>query len=770
MSNADRIEELRTKYEENPRRYFAPLANEFRKAGDLAHAISICREHLPKQPGHMSGYIVFGQTLFEANSLEEARSVFEQALALDPENLIALKHLGDIARMNGENSVARRWYARVLDADPRNDDIASQLASLGSPTPAVAVPAIVEVPVPEPEPVLEDKPGVFATFDPSSLLDVPNDVVGMVARVAATEEVAVPDEPPEEALVAMADVPEFADDDAPAVPTPTDTRFAARHEPLDLDFPDDPEPPADEAFEEGILAPEWPDTSEFVSRIVTPVRSATSISAPATLDVVASFGRTSSDAIESTQIDAPVVDELVDAFLPEEAAPQPSAPARTGFLAELEAVKEPVDGFDLDVTAEYEIPAHLNAEERVEATGAAAASAVWEIPDFVDEPVAAEESYAEMSSELEAERVAAEFDALQPFEPAAVEREVVEPKFDEPEFDEPEFDEPEFDEPEFDEPELVESVFVEPGFVEPETVLQDLEEPEPVALVTVEAIETETTPTFVTETMAELLVSQGFVSRAIDVYDELVRRRPHDPVLTARLGELRTAEQDELRRADALIAQQRAFETPAIATPAVTPLYNTPLYSTPVRSTPVFTPSTSSSGAFNAQQNAQQAFRTARERFAELASRRVARRTPTHATAVADDPADGLASLFGTSQPTTTDELAARALAEAFGPVQDSGESLFDPVPMPAPAVPLRALTPRHNTAGYPPVQTNPDHRSDPPPAAAYSFDKFFPDPALTHRGAPVVHSSVSGAPDSSQPVNEDLAQFSAWLKGLNTA
>ena len=35
MSTAARIDELRKKFEENPRRYFAPLANELRKAGDL---------------------------------------------------------------------------------------------------------------------------------------------------------------------------------------------------------------------------------------------------------------------------------------------------------------------------------------------------------------------------------------------------------------------------------------------------------------------------------------------------------------------------------------------------------------------------------------------------------------------------------------------------------------------------------------------------------------------------------------------------------------
>lgn len=133
MSTAARIEELRRKFEENPRRYFAPLANELRKAGELAQAIALCREHLPKQPGHMSGYIVFGQALYESESLSEARAVFEQALGLDPENLIALRHLGDIARRQGDPVAARRWYERVLDADPRNDDIAAQLATLSTP-------------------------------------------------------------------------------------------------------------------------------------------------------------------------------------------------------------------------------------------------------------------------------------------------------------------------------------------------------------------------------------------------------------------------------------------------------------------------------------------------------------------------------------------------------------------------------------------------------------------------------------------------------------
>ncbi|HYW29983.1 MAG TPA: tetratricopeptide repeat protein, partial [Gemmatimonas sp.] len=141
MSTPPRIDELRRKFDENPRRYFAPLANEYRKAGDLGQAIGLCREFLPKQPGHMSGHIVFGQALYEAGEMAEARSVFESALALDPENLIALRHLGDIAKTSGDAAGARRWYERVLDADPRNDDIAAQLSTLASGHTPASVPA-----------------------------------------------------------------------------------------------------------------------------------------------------------------------------------------------------------------------------------------------------------------------------------------------------------------------------------------------------------------------------------------------------------------------------------------------------------------------------------------------------------------------------------------------------------------------------------------------------------------------------------------------------
>jgi len=154
MVSSARIDELRKKFDENPRRYFAPLANEYRKGGDLEQAIFICQEYLPQQPGHMSGHIVYGQALFELGRHEDAKAVFETALSLDPENLIALRHLGDIARAAADLPTAHAWYQRVLEADPRNEEIAAILTELASmpmaPPPPVAAPestSTADVPV-----------------------------------------------------------------------------------------------------------------------------------------------------------------------------------------------------------------------------------------------------------------------------------------------------------------------------------------------------------------------------------------------------------------------------------------------------------------------------------------------------------------------------------------------------------------------------------------------------------------------------------------------
>ncbi|MHB1864244.1 MAG: tetratricopeptide repeat protein, partial [Gemmatimonadaceae bacterium] len=203
MASPARIDELKKKFDENPRRYFAPLANEYRKAGDPDQAIAICREFLPQQPGHMSGHIVYGQALFDAQQFEEAKSVFDMALSLDPENLIALRYLGDISRGLGDFDSARAWYQRVLDADPRNEEIAAVLTSLAEAAPA---PATARDAAPEAVEAAGTGPSGMATIGELSLPELEP------VQPAGAEEATVAAEPP----VLESAVPEIE----PVLPTP----------------------------------------------------------------------------------------------------------------------------------------------------------------------------------------------------------------------------------------------------------------------------------------------------------------------------------------------------------------------------------------------------------------------------------------------------------------------------------------------------------------------------------------------------------------------
>ena len=163
-----RLEELRAKFQENPRRYFAPYANELRKGGDPAQAIAVCRAHLATQAGHVSGHIVLGQALYEAGEGNEARDVFTAALALDPENLIALRSLGEIAQVNGDFGAARQWYQRLLDADPRNSEVAQLLRDI--PADAAAKPVVI------PEPASREEPTPFTVREEIAAAEAPSAV------------------------------------------------------------------------------------------------------------------------------------------------------------------------------------------------------------------------------------------------------------------------------------------------------------------------------------------------------------------------------------------------------------------------------------------------------------------------------------------------------------------------------------------------------------------------------------------------------------------
>src|SRR5688500_3813725 len=188
MQRSPRIDELRQKFHENPRRYFAPLANEYRKAGDPEQAIAICRAHLAQQPGHMSGHVVYGQSLYDARRPDEARTIFEKALELDPENAIVLRQLGDIAREKGESNEARHWYSKALDIDPHDSQLAAYIAELTEPLVGDTVETADRV-----EPASEETQTPAQTSPPESDDEAEADSVFVTPEALAP----LPDAPPE---------------------------------------------------------------------------------------------------------------------------------------------------------------------------------------------------------------------------------------------------------------------------------------------------------------------------------------------------------------------------------------------------------------------------------------------------------------------------------------------------------------------------------------------------------------------------------------------
>ncbi len=164
MAYTSEIEKLEARYRENPKgRNFAPLADAYRKAGLIDNAIELCQAGLQVHADYVSGHIVHGRCLVDKKDDTGAEAVFRRVLDLDPENILALKVLAEVAERNDRFDQAVEWLTRLLLADPMNGEAADGLsrvrgkaaASPTKPTPAIAMPGATAVMALEAQPPLQ---------------------------------------------------------------------------------------------------------------------------------------------------------------------------------------------------------------------------------------------------------------------------------------------------------------------------------------------------------------------------------------------------------------------------------------------------------------------------------------------------------------------------------------------------------------------------------------------------------------------------------------
>jgi len=122
------IEKLERRYAENPQGLtFAPLAEVHRKNGDVARALELLRPGLTLHPDYIPASIVLGRCHLDLGDLPAAEAAFTHVLALDGENVIALKSLADITERLFRFDEAERWLRTLLAVDRSNDDARDQL-------------------------------------------------------------------------------------------------------------------------------------------------------------------------------------------------------------------------------------------------------------------------------------------------------------------------------------------------------------------------------------------------------------------------------------------------------------------------------------------------------------------------------------------------------------------------------------------------------------------------------------------------------------------
>jgi tetratricopeptide (TPR) repeat protein len=122
------IEKLERRYAENPQGLtFAPLAEVHRKNGDTARALELLRPGLTLHPDYIPASIVLGRCHLDLGDLPSAEAAFMHVLALDGENVIALKSLADITERLFRFDEAERWLRTLLAIDRSNDDARDQL-------------------------------------------------------------------------------------------------------------------------------------------------------------------------------------------------------------------------------------------------------------------------------------------------------------------------------------------------------------------------------------------------------------------------------------------------------------------------------------------------------------------------------------------------------------------------------------------------------------------------------------------------------------------
>jgi len=93
-------------------------AETYLEKGEYAKVVELCEPNMDKFPTLLSARIIYSRALLKLNKQETATEQLYQALSIDPDNVVALKLLGDLHYQKNDSVLAMANYRRVLEIDP----------------------------------------------------------------------------------------------------------------------------------------------------------------------------------------------------------------------------------------------------------------------------------------------------------------------------------------------------------------------------------------------------------------------------------------------------------------------------------------------------------------------------------------------------------------------------------------------------------------------------------------------------------------------------
>jgi tetratricopeptide (TPR) repeat protein len=131
VADTTRIEELRRRVAKDPASIaFAQLAEEHRRAGDYEEAARVCRAGLDRHPTYLSARVTLGRALIELGQYDSAEAELQYVLRSAPENLSAIRGLGEIHQRRGNLTEALKQFQTALNLAKHDPELEESVYDL----------------------------------------------------------------------------------------------------------------------------------------------------------------------------------------------------------------------------------------------------------------------------------------------------------------------------------------------------------------------------------------------------------------------------------------------------------------------------------------------------------------------------------------------------------------------------------------------------------------------------------------------------------------